>query len=244
MTLHNISPLNGTPVGLPNIITWSGGSAQLHMQRLHTNFRFPEEELHHLSLEERLRLKTKTRVDKANRALAARLKLRKMLSEVLACQPNEIQFVTDAEGRPGLHPQHGIERSELDFSISYGPMGFAVAISHGQRVGLDIEHFAPSHQESFLQIFGDTMQERGIDNFRPQELWVRMEAYGKLQGEGLGYGMRKLFDIAIEPEKAPIPCKFFDFRFGLGTSGSVCLSGSPEELICLSHGSQYTALAA
>ncbi|MBO9463659.1 hypothetical protein J7443_00310 [Tropicibacter sp. R15_0] len=216
-------------------LNWPGGPAQLHMQRLLSNYRLPSHMLDQLTKRDRQRLERSPRPDKTHRALAARVELRQMLGAVLNMPGPEIELVNDSEGRPGLHPRYGVPREALDFSISYGAFGFAVCITAGRRVGLDIERFSPKQADSFDKLFGSRQARRAKTHFIPQELWTRMEAYGKMQGEGLGYGMQKLFKIAMDPGAAPIPCHFLDFRMGVGVSASVCLSGPEAGPLSLRH---------
>lgn len=232
MTLINTSFV-GVEVPMPQPIHWKGGPARLYMQRLLNNYRLPEAELANLTSQEQNRLLRSPRADKTHRALAARVQLRKMLGEVLECAPLEVELQTDAEGRPGLHPRYMIPAQKIDFSVSYAPQGFVVAVSQGHRIGADIQKFNQKQKDSFGHIFGGFLARRHQTKMEPQALWTRMEAYGKMQGEGLGYGMQKLYQIALHPERANIPCQFYDIRFGVGTSLCLCLSGSSEVPICL-----------
>lgn len=214
-------------------LKWAGGPAVLHMERFPSSYRFPEANLAVLAPRERQRLDRAVRPDKAHRALAARYRLRMMLAEVLNEAPEEIALVTDAEGRAGLDSRYGIARDELDFSVSYEPQGLAVCLAHRHRVGVDIQRFSHRQKDSFDKLFGGLRARKRETCLEIQEIWTRMEAYGKMQGEGLGHGLHRLYQIAIHPEKADIACNFFDFRFGLGTSIALCLSGRVKGPVCI-----------
>lgn len=212
---------------------WPGGVGQLNVTSTPSNFRLPAQEVGHLSTAERKRLLKSPRPDKTQRSLAARVALRKMLGEVLHEAPAQVAFVTDAEGRPGLNPAYGIGTDLLDFSVSYGPQAYSVCVTKGRRVGVDIQRFSAKQRASFDRLFGCYFARRGVTRLEPQEIWTRMEAYGKMQGQGLGYGMQALYKIAINPSCAPIECHFLDYRLSMGTSLSVCLSGPPSGPLCL-----------
>lgn len=220
----------GEPVFKATRLLWAGGPVRLHMQRFPGNFHFPDDQLAILAPREQDRLVSAVRPEKAHRAMRTRLQLRLMLADVLGERPGEIELVTDDEGRPGLHPRYGIARDSLDFSVSYEPQGFAVCLAHGHRVGVDIQRFSFRQKRNFDRLFGGPYTRKSITRLEVQELWTRMEAYGKMQGEGLGHGMQRLYRIAIDPARAEIPCRFYDLRFGLGTSVAVCLSGAPAQL--------------
>lgn len=217
----------------PHHLSWEGGLGQLTVTRTQTNFRLPAAQVSHLSVAERKRLLKSPRPEKTQRSLAARVSLRKMLGQVLDMAPVDVAFITDAEGRPGLCPSYGIGTDVLDFSVSYGPLGYGVCITKGRRVGIDVQRFSPKQRSSFDRLFGNHFTRRGVTRLEAQEIWTRMEAYGKMQGKGLGYGMQALYKIAIDPSTAPIACHFLDYRMGVGTSLCVCVSGPPAGPLCL-----------
>ena len=125
-------------------LNWPGGPAQLHMQRLLSNFRLRLHMLDQLTKRDRQRLDCSPWPDKTHRALAARIELRQMLGQVVNTPGPEIELVNDSKRWPGLHPRYEIPRDALDCSISYGAFGFATCIAAGRRVGLDIERFSPT----------------------------------------------------------------------------------------------------
>ncbi len=224
-----------TPLPAQPKLNWPGGPAQLYMQRLNGTYRLPSHLMDQLTKRDRQRLERSPRPDKTHRALAARVHVRQMLGSVLGIHGQDVELVSDAEGRPGLHRRYGISRDRLDFSISYGPYGYAACMAAGHHVGLDIERFTPKQEDSFDKLFGSRQARRAQTHFSPQVLGTRMEDYGKMQGEGLGYGMKKLFKIALDPARAPISSHFLDFRMGQGVSAAVCLSGSACGPLSLLH---------
>jgi phosphopantetheinyl transferase len=185
------TPVVGTKIVPQHKLHWRGGPAQLHLQRLRGNYQLPSHLMDQLTKRDRQRLDRSPRPDKTHRALAARVRLRQMLGQVMGLAGMEVELVSDAEGRPGLHPRYGISRTQLDFSISYGVYGFAACVAVGRHVGLDIERFTPKQADSFDKLFVSRQARRAQTHLDPQEIWTRMESYGKMQGEGLGYGMHQ-----------------------------------------------------
>lgn len=224
-------PIFGTEEG-PQI-RWPGGVAQLCMRRFGPGYRLSEAELAALVPSEMARLKASHRPAKTHRGLAARLRLRRMLAAVLDCPAEEVRLHAGADGRPMLHPAHGTAAASLDFSISYVPQGFAVCLAQGRRVGVDLQGFTARQEANFETLFGGYWARRAVTRLEPHEIWARMEAYGKMQGEGLAHGLQKLYRIAIEPERGAIACQFRDFRFGQGIALSLCLSGPPAGPVCV-----------
>lgn len=232
MTLHTQDFL-GTALPYPNVVHWPGGPAQLFMQRFPARFSLGADDIAQLLPDEKLRLTRSARQSKAHLGLAARLQLRRMLSDILACAPSDIILTNNPDGRPQLHPDHGIAALSLDFSISYTPQGFAICIAKDRRVGVDMQRFNTRQEDNFETLFGGYQQRRHSTTLRPQELWTRMEAYGKMQGEGLAHGLHRLYRIALKPQTADIGCHFIDFRYGSGISLSLCLSGAAAGPVCI-----------
>jgi len=217
----------------PHRLDWPGGLGQLCSIPTGSGFRLSAQEVGLLSAAERNRLLKNIRPEKTQRSLAARAKLRKMLGQILCLSPEQVAFVTDAEGRPGLDPRYNIGTDQLDFSVSYGPQGYCVGIARGRAIGVDLQRFSHKQKQSFDHLFGNNFARRNQTRLEPQQIWTRMEAYGKMQGQGLGYGMHALYKIAIDARTAPIPCHFLDYRLGAGTSLSVCISGPPAGPLCV-----------
>lgn len=225
---------NFAPESLPSpVLTWAGGLGQLKVVPIKSDFRLPVEDVCFLTTAERKRLLASPRPEKTQRSLAARVASRKMLGQVLQLEPEEIEFTVDAEGRPGLSPIYGLEAKSLDFSTSYGPQAYCVCLAKDRRVGIDIQRFTPKQRANFDHLFGSHISRREVTRLEPQQIWTRMEAYGKMEGRGLGYGMQALYKIALNPCLAPIECHFLDFRLGAGTSLCVCLSGATAGPLCL-----------
>lgn len=214
--------------------------AQLYVKKLNADYRLPHASLTHLSAEERGRLKQHPNPSKAHRSMAAWVKLRHILAEIIDCPPADVLFMRDKNGRPSLHPHHGIPRKQLDFSLGHCSYGFAVFLAFQYDVGVDIQQFSPRQNQCFNQIFGEAHIDEAKKQQAPQTLWTRMEAFGKMQGEGLGYGMKRLYNIAKNPSTAPIPCHFLNLYAEQNTSISICLSELPENLLIYNDDKQST----
>lgn len=217
-----IAPVNPAAQG-------SAGHARLAMRRFLGPLRLSAQETAALTSEERARLAAATRPDKVNRALSARLQLRRMLALDLGCAAGDVRFVSTPDGKLLLHPMHGMDAlhpaERLDFSVSYTTEGYAVCVARGVRVGVDLQGFTPRQEKNFETPFGGYHVRRWHTNLAPHEIWTRMEAFGKMQGTGLAYGMHRLYRIAVDPLGAETPCHFTDIRFGRGVALSLCLTG-------------------
>ena len=206
------------------------GHARLAMRRFIGPFRLSAQERAALTPEEQARLAAATRPDKVHRALAARLQLRRMLGQDLGCAPQDVRFVSTPDGKPLLHPVHGAAARRpdvlLDFSASYTSEGYAVCVTRGVRVGVDLQGFTARQKQNFETLFGGSDQRRVQTTLAPHEIWTRMEAFGKLQGMGLAYGLQRLYRVAVDPRTADLPCRFTDIRFAQGVALSLCMTGS------------------
>jgi len=235
MTLHNHTYAKAHSVS-PASCHWAGGSATIYTRRFFSNFRLPQIDMEVLHPGEKKRLEGNLHREKIHRSMAARAQLRRMLGQILRCDPRDVLLQSDAEGRPMLHPQYGAISRMLDFSVSYVPEGFAIGVTHQRRIGIDLQGFKPRQEASFERLFGSGFARRKVTTLEAHEVWTRMEAYGKMQGQGLGHGMHRLYRIALEPEIADINCHFLDFRFAHRVAMSICLTGEYQGPVCfLNH---------
>lgn len=209
----------------PELIT----QTRLAIRRFRGNFRMTPAEIDALLPDEHARLDASSRRDKTQRALLARLQLRYMLAQELNCAPQDVRFITTSDGKRLLHSQHDAKSAppgaQIDFSVTYGAEGYAVCVARGVRVGLDLQSFTPRQHYNFEQLFGGYTERRWRTSLSPVEIWTRMEAFGKMQGLGLAFGLRRLYEVAIKPENADCPCRFMDIRLGQGVSLTLCSSG-------------------
>ena len=147
-----------------------------------------------------------------------------MLGLTLGCSPKSIVLVKNLDGKEFLHKSHGVKPNQLDFSVSYGPKGFAICLIEKFRIGVDLQRFNHRQYQNFVYLFDiepGTLQNTLME---VQKLWTRMEAYGKMCGKGLDFGLQRLFQIASNPHQAPIPCQFIDCLLDTHTSLCLCIS--------------------
>jgi 4'-phosphopantetheinyl transferase len=92
-------------------------------------------------------------------------------------------------GKPGLN----LRDANVQFSISHSGTIAIVAISLGQRVGIDIEHIERIDVPEPASVFTPEEQHwvRG-DTRRFLTLWTRKEAVLKAEGKGLSHDLHKI----------------------------------------------------
>lgn len=219
------APVSTLVQSIPAANSHLRGHTQLAMQRFSNQFRLSPADLAVLTPDELARLAQAKRPEKTHRALAVRLQLRRMLSPELNCAPPDVRFVSSADGKLLLHPLHGLAVTQLDFSLTYTTEGYAVCIATGSQVGIDLQGFSPRQERNFETLFGGSYARRQLTTLAPHEIWTRMEAYGKMKGVGLAYGLHRLYRIAVDPQTSDVPCHFTDIRFGRGLALSLCTTG-------------------
>lgn len=137
--------------------------------------------------------KTRQRKDRYRTVLADRT-AREMLAEVLSCDPYEIAFAYEENGRPY------VESSSYHFNISHSENLVAVAV-HNDDVGIDVERIrdVPLSMarkyfcaDENLYLFGRAPQDADFAAvatpdvlLRFFEIWTAKEAYLKSMGRGL-----------------------------------------------------------
>lgn len=131
--------------------------------------------------------------------VAAHALLRSILGKVAGVPPNEIVFRYGRRGKPELASP---VTHNLQFNMSHSRDVVLVAVTHGRRVGVDIEHIdepgdvrritarflSPRDREAIEQL----PAERQRDAFL--RCWTRKEAYMKARGDGIS---RPLDDFEV-----------------------------------------------
>ncbi len=125
------------------------------------------------------------------RYLASHLFLRRILSGYARMKPDRIQFQFDDNGRPSLK---ATDRAPFfDFNLSYsGSMG-VVAVTGGNRTGVDIERIDNAdYGADIVDRYFSRSETRAIKAVESSEwneaffrLWTGKEAFQKAQGGGL-----------------------------------------------------------
>jgi 4'-phosphopantetheinyl transferase len=141
------------------------------------------------------------------RYVVARGTLRAILGRYLGLAPAHLRFVYGPQGKPALALEHG---RGISFNLSHAGDVALYAVTHGRRVGVDIEQVAPD-------VAGSTVPEH---TFSPREVatlralplheqtgaffrcWTRKEAYVKALGAGFSLDLTS-FDVSLAPGDIP-----------------------------------------
>lgn len=160
-----------------------------------------------LSAEEAARAKRFRFAHLRHRYRVSRVALRTLLAEQLSIAPAEIRFITSAQGKPALHPDHG---ASLHFNLSHSEGSGWIALAH-QPVGIDVEAFhRPMPERASLVERIATATEQALMQQLPARwqgpafflAWTRKEALLKAWGDGIqGFGSLKRLDTLL-PDSA------------------------------------------
>jgi 4'-phosphopantetheinyl transferase len=150
--------------------------------------RDPDRFLRLLSPDERGRAGSFRFAGDRSQYVIARGLLRTLLGERLGVDPERIEFAYGEHGKPELARETG-----LRFNLSHSGGMFALALSEGGRVGVDVEAvredlFAEGIARRYLPATVAEGIERRAGTERVREFfraWVRQEAYAKARGGGL-----------------------------------------------------------
>ncbi|HTM46496.1 MAG TPA: 4'-phosphopantetheinyl transferase superfamily protein [Polyangiaceae bacterium] len=164
--------------------------------------------------------------DEGRRAeyVVAHATLRRLLAPRLNITPSEVQFASEANGRPCLHAAHA---SALQFSISHTSGLVALAVHPDARVGVDVESLAKRRDARALaQRFFHPQEKRYVDDaaneseamLRLLRCWTMKEAWFKALGGSSSWVLSDLC-FAFDDERslvAPIlPAAQGEGAFGL-----------------------------
>ncbi len=140
-------------------------------------------------------------LDRRRSYVAAHALLRSILGKVAGVAPNELVFRYGQRGKPELAGPGPVQQN-LQFNMSHSRDVMLVAVTHGRRVGVDIEHIdepgdvrriaarflSPRDRDAIEQL----PAERQRDAFL--RCWTRKEAYMKARGDGIS---RPLDDFEV-----------------------------------------------
>jgi 4'-phosphopantetheinyl transferase len=137
--------------------------------------------------------------------IAAHALLRVMLSRAApGTAPQDWRFVSNAHGKPGLHPDHGLPR--LAFNLSHTRGAVACGIAPGLPIGVDIEdaertgdHLAIAR--SFFAASELALLQAAAEADRAAlfiRLWTLKEAYIKACGQGMSMKLDH-FAFSLDP---------------------------------------------
>jgi len=127
----------------------------------------------------------------ANRYLAVRGTLRRILAQYLGIEPVNLKFEVNAYGKPYL------SNASLFFNISHSKDRLLIAVSDFDQIGVDIERIKTRNnllglaKRCFsvdeLNFWFDFSADEQVQVF--YQLWVRKEAFVKAVGRGIALGL-------------------------------------------------------
>ena len=184
----------------------------------------------------------------ATRFIVARATLRGILGGCLGVEPGALEFAYGPRGKPELGDLAG---SDLQFSVSHSADVAVYAVTHGRRVGVDIERLRLDVEIEAIADGTFSLRERAALRRLPTaqrvegffNCWTRKEAYIKALGEGLAYPLER-FSVSLEPD-APARLEAVDddpaeaavwtmeaLALPPGFVGAVIVEGRATQLVC------------
>jgi 4'-phosphopantetheinyl transferase len=153
-----------------------------------------------LSAEERAVAAAFDSAERRRSYITAHALLRSILGNITGVAPNEIVFRYGRRGKPEI----ASPVQDLQFNMSHSRDIVLVAVAHGRRVGVDIEHIdEPGDVRRIAARFlsprdRDAIEQLPADRQRDAFLrcWTRKEAYMKARGDGIS---RPLDDFDVTP---------------------------------------------
>jgi 4'-phosphopantetheinyl transferase len=174
-----------------------------------------------LSDEERLRASRFVFERDRCRFIVGRARLRYLLASRLGVQPDAIELIYGAHGKPALSRRFA--GSDLRFNVSHSEGVAVYAFSHGREIGVDVEALRELRDADDLAArFFSAHENEAYLALRPRDkpvgflnCWTRKEAFIKALGEGLSHPLDR-FDVSLAPGE---PAKLL--RVGC-VSGEAC----------------------
>ncbi len=164
----------------------------------------------------------------ADRFVASRVFLRRVLARYLRCEPAEVRFRIGINGKPELD---GVA-TMLRFNLSHSEDLMLVAVTYARSIGVDLEAMrTPAPCEISDRYFSpeDAWMIRTLPadekHIRFYELWTRTEARLKASGEGIA-------DDARTPE--PDRWSLLSLTPAEGFAAALAIEAGPFELSCWS----------
>lgn len=173
--------------------------------------------------------------------------LRELLGQYLNVSPASIEFAYGPQGKPMLGGVHA--DSGLSFNVSHSGELALYAFTRGREVGVDIEHMKPMDDaESIAEHFFAPQEIKRLLDL-PQEqrnaaffnCWSRKEAFIKVSGKGVSYGLDK-FAVTLGPDE---PARLLwvegedEQRFELRAlevagpyKAALCVEGVTSDVLC------------
>jgi 4'-phosphopantetheinyl transferase len=202
LSVPHVQPLAPSETGAT--MSFAGGTVEVVSIRLDTEPAAVSEFAHCLSDAERLRASRFAFERDRCHFIVGRARLRYLLASRLGVQPDAIEFVYGASGKPALSRRFA--DADLHFNVSHSEDVAVYAFSQGREIGVDVEvvrelrdaddvaahFFSARENETYLALQpGD----KPIGFFN---CWTRKEAFIKALGDGLSYPLDR-FDVSLAP---------------------------------------------
>ncbi|MDO4683166.1 MAG: 4'-phosphopantetheinyl transferase superfamily protein [Lautropia sp.] len=167
-----------------------------------------------------------------HRYRASRVALRALLAERLDIAPGDVRFITSAQGKPALHPDHA---GGLHFNLSHSEAGGWLVLAD-QPVGIDVENIdrpMPERAALLPRIATAAEQQqmhRLPDHYQGAAFflaWTRKEALLKAWGDGIrGFGSLSRLDTRL-PDPIEAEAFFDSARSCAGPPASIGMTSLP-----------------
>lgn len=174
-----------------------------------------------LSKQEKQTVTYRRNPERGRCSLASRVLLKCIIAEILGCEARQVCLHKMESGKLWCQNELNKQRIDLDLSTTTTEQSTAVAVGFGCKVGIDIQRMNPKQRQAYATIFGEHTDEKLSET----AIWTRMEAYGKMNGAGLGQGLRKLNELAKTPDLADEPCQLIDFHKNNSEALALSISG-------------------
>jgi 4'-phosphopantetheinyl transferase len=162
-----------------------------------------------MSPEEKRRLSRISNPLQRRQAIVRVARRRQVISELCGVEAHDIVFESDSRGRPMVvYPRV----RGLEFSVSHCADISVIAVTHGLRIGVDVESLAEiPDSPNFMTWVASKPEVEQISKLPSSlrhaaklRLWTRKEAYLKATGEGIGGGIGHLeVPLIAEPWNLP-----------------------------------------
>ena len=170
------------------------------------------------------------------RFITRRAALRRIIAITLNQSPESIVFTYNDFGKPEIH------HANITFSLSHDQTRCIIALTHERSIGIDIQKFTSRQLANWRQLVNRELetQETLQNDQMLIQLWMEVEAYTKMTGEGFYAGIRRVLRILTTQAPLPQPCYMCECVFKSG-AGVLCVSGTEPVTLqyCGEFGADY-----
>ncbi|HSG42930.1 MAG TPA: 4'-phosphopantetheinyl transferase superfamily protein [Anaerolineales bacterium] len=141
-----------------------------------------------------------------HRFVVSHTSLRDILSRYLYKSPQDIEFAANEHGKPVISPP-----TKLDFNLSHSGDFALIGITHGKKIGVDVEkHRLDMEHKKIAQRFFSDKEISELQNLPDDQkitgffnCWTRKEAYIKAHGLGLLLPLGD-FDVSLSSNEPAV----------------------------------------